>query len=360
MNDEKFIVKSGDTKYAGLKVEGHISPSSDHKFIEFSDKPIKGANTEAGFIVIEHFLEIKQSRTKWYKDRKEYVVSWMNHKEVKVLSIPMNYLIIAEGIRNKGKLIPKDFGLPDLECYWLDKSVEISINFHYFDKNSKEAITIKDGTPSKQFGESYPIKPQLDREGHVFTTFQPQLIRRIIQNRTTLIENSNNALHYDWVLDLRTIINDTISLIEITLNQIYIKAQYDLPMGWTFDTNIVGQKHGRRLNDKLKWVKQISGNDLNIENERKSLDELREVRNHFNHFDPPSLVVTIEEATKWINQVIDIGFILIKIRKAMGLQISTHLVNFILQKEAIFNPEPAFKQRLPLDSEKSGYYSSTW
>ena len=175
-----------------------------------------------------------------------------------------------------------------------------------------------------------------------------------------LIEKSDHSLHYDWILDLRTLINDSISLLEITLNQIYIKGKFDLQPGWTFDEEVLGDKHGRRLMDKIKWIRQISGNNLNIEAERNSLDNLRELRNHFNHFDPPSLVVTIEEATIWLNQIIDIGFIIIKIRKSLSVQISTHLINFILQKEAVFNPEPAFTERLPLDSEKTGYLSSTW
>jgi len=360
MDDEKYIIKSGETKIAGLREKGFVGTDMGHKYIIFSDKPLTGANTEAGFVIITYFFGNKKSRKKWYKDKNGYNINWSDNNGNKKISKPINYLIIAKHIRENGSFNSREFNLPDIECYWLDKSVDISINFHKFDTGSKEALTIEDGTPSKQFGDKYPIKPRLDREGHFFTTFQPQLIRRIIHNRTALVENSNNALHYDWILDLRALINDTISLIEITLNQIYIKAQFDPLPDWNFSPDKLGEKHGRRLNDKLKWVRQISGNNLDIEAERDSLDKLRKLRNHFNHFDPPSLVVTLEEATTWLNQIIDIGFILVKIRKTMRLEISAHLLNFILQKKAIFNPEPAFIERMVLNSEKNGYLSSTW
>lgn len=360
MDDEKYIVKSGDQKIAGLREKNYVRTPAGHKYILFSDKPKKGIITEVGFTVISHFFSNNKSRKKWYKDIKHYNINWQDNTGNKKVSKPINYLIIAKSMREQGTFNPKDFNLPDLECYWLDKSVDVSINFHKFDVGSSETLTMADGTPAQQFGDKYPIKPRLDREGHFFTTFQPQLLRRIISNRTLLIEKSDNALHYDWVLDLRTLVNDTISLLEITLNQIYIKAQFDPLPDWTFDTEILGGKHGRRLIDKLKWVRQISGNNLNIESERNSLDRLRELRNHFNHFDPPSLVVTLEEATDWLNQIIDIGLILFKIRKTMNLQISTPLINFLLQKEATFNPEPAFTDRRPLNSQKNGYLSSTW
>ncbi len=78
------------------------------------------------------------------------------------------------------------------------------------------------------------------------------------------------------------------------------------------------------------------------------------------HFDPPSLVILLEEVAPWLNQIIDIGFFLMKMREAMGIDLSEHLINFILQKEILFNPEPHFAKRLPLNSRTSGYLSSCW
>ena len=360
MDDEKYIVRAGDTKLAGLREEGHVAKSEEHKYFLFKDAPVKGANTQASFIIIEHLFGQIKSNQKWYKDKNLYDFNWTDFGGKTQTSIKLNYLIVAKYLRENGSFSNKDFNLPEMECYWLDKSGDFNINFHKFDANTKEALTLADGIPAAQFGENYPIKPKLDREGHIFTTLQPQLLKRIIKARKTLVENSQDALHYEWVMDLRALVNDTIALLEITLNQIYIKAEFDPLPTWTFDLNILGVKHGRRLIDKLKWIKQITNKNLNIEPERNSLDELKDLRNHLNHFDPPSLTITLEEATKWLNQIIDIGFILVKIRKTICVEISESLIDFILQKEVYFNPEPAFAERLPLDSVKGGYKTSTW
>lgn len=190
-----------------------------------------------------------------------------------------------------------------MKCLWLDESLDLSINYHIVD-DSGNTVNVVDGIPQQQYGDKYPIKPRLDREGHIFTTFQPQLIRRIIANRQSLLEKSNLALMPSWILDLRELINDTISLLDITLIQLYTKAQFDPEPGWIFEIEKLGQKNNRRLKDKLKWVRQISGKAFDIEDELKKLDELRKVRNHLNHFDPPTFAITLEEATDLINNVL--------------------------------------------------------
>ena len=363
MNDseEKYLVFGSGEKMTAIHEAGYQRPEN-HQYVIFSDQTKNGLITEIGFQIINFYLPgIKQERKKWKLDKRLYQVDYPNNKTgVTHRSKLFNYLTIAAHLRQKHEFISTEFNLPEIALSWMDSSAEISINFHKFDGTSAEALSVADGTPKEQYGERYPIHPKLDREGHFFSTLQPQLLKRVVRQRTDLISNSANALHPDWVLDLRSLINDTVSLLEITLNQFYIKAEYDPQPGWKFDKTFVGEKHGRRLNDKLKWVYQITGRQLNIESERKSLDNLREVRNHFNHFDPPSLVITLEEATEWINQVIDIAMILMKIRIALGGHVSVPLIHLLLQKLAIFNPEPAFSARLPLDSIKSGYHSSTW
>ncbi len=128
---------------------------------------------------------------------------------------------------------------------------------------------------------------------------QSQLITRVIKSRTKLIESSNLALTDDWVFDFRTLVNDVISLIDITLMQFYIKAEYDPLPGWKFDKDIVGEKYGRRIADKFKWIHEITGNHfpMNATKEMKSFESLRKLRNHLMHFDPPSLVILLEETT---------------------------------------------------------------
>lgn len=332
-----------------------------HKYITYQgNKPKNGVITEIALVIVEYYFKQKRPVTQWRRDNRTYTIDWATERNDIRKSNPFNYVLIAEQLRQNGQFKPEYFNLPPFECYWLDKSAGLSINFHKTDDGSTHALTVSDGTPAVQFGEHYPILPKLDREGHFFTTFQPFLLSRVIKARSELVEGSDKALDVEWILDLRTLINDAFSLIEITLNQIYIKAQFDPMPGWKFDATVLGDKQGQRFTDKLKWIRQITGNNLDIEKEKKGLETLRELRNHFNHFDPPSLVVTIEEASKWLNYVIDIGIILFKMRKALGVNQSIPLFNFMLQREVIFNPEPAFSKRAPLDSKRAGYLSSTW
>ncbi len=221
-------------------------------------------------------------------------------------------------------------------------------------------MTIADGYTKQIYGEDYPITPKLTREGHTYTSLQPQLLHRIVKFRTKLINNSHEGLTDDWFFDLRTLISDTISLIEITLNQIYLKAQYNPLPDWYFDAEKLGVRHGRKFEDKLGWIYKISGKHIGAESYIQNVNNLRELRNHMMHFDPPHLVITIEEATIWLNQIIDVGWFLIKIRKAVGAELSLPLINFVLQKEAIFNPESHSSVRLPLGIGNTDYASCIW
>ena len=337
------------------------STPREHSFFIFDSNPWQGAITEASFILTRHYLKnIIKTDSQWKTSSITYSNSWTNNNNETIKSKSINYLIFAQHLRDNGKFIPQMLDLPEMECYWLDNSVDLNINFHMIDKAKGEALTMQDGTPAKQFGSAYPIKPKLDREGLFFTTFQPQLIRKIISRRNELVNTSSKALDHNWVMDLRYLINDTFSLLEITLNQFYIKAQYNPEPRWNFDLKVVGDKNGRRLTDKLKWIRQISGKEFNYEPEKESLMRLKEVRNHFNHFDPPSLVLTLEEIEIWLNDIIKIGFLLVRLRKTIGVKISDELLNLIIQKKVKFKPQDAFKERLPLDSKKTGYYSSQW
>lgn len=334
--------------------------NNTHKYILLSTDPIKGGNTEAGFLIINHFFRNNTPRKRWYKDKNLYVINGTDKGGKPITSKPLNYLVIAKYIRENGNFNTQEFNLPELRCFWLDFSMDLKINFHLFDSIGPDGLAVMDGVPQQLYGNNYPIKPRLNREGHSFTTLQPQLLNRIMQQRTDLILKSDHALEDGWFFDLRTLISDSVSIIEITLNQLYIKAEYDPLPGWKFDKIALGEKHGRRFEDKLNWIYKITGKHLCAEEYLPSCNNLRELRNHLMHFDPPSLIVTIEEATIWLNQIIDIGYFLIKIRQTIGAEVSLNLINFILQKAAVFNPEPRFAKRLPIGSGNSDYASSTW
>ena len=330
-----------------------------HKYILFGS-PKKGLNTESSFLITNYFLkDVNLNHKQWKKEKNTWQINWEDNNRIQQQSKPINYLLISEYLRQNSHFDLNYFNLPKMECLWLDNSMNMKLNFHMHDHTG--TFGLGSGNLHLQYGNNYPIKPLLNREGSLYTSFQPQLMNRIVFTREKLISNSDKSLEDDWVFDLRTLISDTISLIDITLTQLYIKAEYDALPNWTFNKNKLGVRHGRRLDDKLKWVFQITGNNLNIENEIESLNNLKNIRNHLMHFDPPSLVITIEESVGWLNQIIDIGIILIKLRKAAKAEISANLINFILQKEAIFNPVDSSKERAPLNREsEGGYFSSTW
>ncbi len=360
MTNEKFILYKDDKPWVALTQEGYERPLN-HKYVIYDEKPPTGFISQAAELVTKSYFDIIKSQPikKWKKDRNTYQIHWTREKDnARMSSGNLNYLIIAEELRNVGKFDCEKFNLQPIGCLWLDTSLDMSQNFHFFDQDNENTLFVNDGIPQQQYGDNYPIKPKLDREGHIFTTFQPALIKRIIKTRKSLIENSDGALFSDWILDLRSLINDSVSLVDINLNQLYNKAEYAPEPGWTFNKEKIGAKNNRRIKDKLKWVRQITGKPFDIEQEFNRFNKLRKLRNHLNHFDPPTIVITIEEATEWLNDVLYVGQILIKFRKAIEVPVSLFLIELICQKEAKFNPEPAFSKRLPITD--SGYKTSIW
>lgn len=339
-----------------------IGDDNQHRYIQFSEDARAGAVTEAGFIVIEHFFKDYQPRNKWRRDQRLFTVSQTDDRGVTTVSGKFNYLTVASSIREHSYFNPDLFGLLPMECQWMDFTLDMSFNTQFKGPNGDEGrLHFVDGTPQQFYGANYPIKPALDREGRSFSTMQPLMLKRIIRMRKKMIETSNLALTPDWFLDFRTLVSDVVSVVEITLNQIYIKAEYDPLPGWTFDKEKLKERHGRRFQDKLKWVYQISGRHLGAEQYLPACNRLRELRNHLMHFDPPSLTLTLEETTSWLNDMVDIGYLLIAIRRALKLPLSYDLVNYILQRDAVFVPEHDFNGRdpLPLDGS-AGYRSSIW
>lgn len=336
---------------------------NNHYYFTFSNNRRAGALIRATLAILKYYLKIHKSKERWLKEKKQYTAHWKHPKTgAEKISKPFNYKILSDFMIANGSFDPNFFNLPDMNCFWMDFALDMKINFHTFDHTAPEGLMMKGGLQQQQYGINYPIEPKLDREGHLYTQMQTQLINRIIKLRTTLVETSNLALTDDWVFDFRSLINDAISLVDITLMQFYIKAEYDPLPKWKFNKEIVGERHGRRIVDKFKWIYEITGNHfpMNATKEMKSFETLRKLRNHLMHFDPPSLVVLIEEVALWLNKVIDIGFFLIKMREAIGIDLSVQLINFILQNEVVFNPEPRFSKRLPINSKKAGYLSSCW
>lgn len=334
---------------------------NSHYYLQFEDEIPSGIVPRVTVELLNFYSGKDLSRKKWVKE-KAFIVNYRPNTgdDGQKSSNPISYGIISKYIYENGCFSPETFNLFPYECFWLDSTIDIQIDFHKFDPGKTKALAIV--LPQNQmYGSNYPINLKIDREGHLYSSMQKALVQRIINLRRKLVNQSNDALLSDWIFDLRSLIGDTVSLVDITLHQFYNKARYDPLPGWNFDEGKVGKKFGRRFIDKLRWIGQITGNPLdNASDELSSFHNLREIRNHMMHFDPPSLAVPLEEAVIWLNQIVDVAFLLKKIRDKMDASGSTAILNFMLQKEVVFAPRPPFTTRLPLNSRESGYLCSCW
>jgi hypothetical protein len=339
---------------------GNYSRNKNHHYIQYSSKPIEGYLPEAAYEICRMYGG-NQNKQQWKKEKRTFTLSYDDLKTMeKKESIPYNYNLISNQLRKSGFFKLGQFNFPNSCCSWLDCATNMKVTFHKKVENGEKPwINFGEGGLNESFGENFPIKPIIKREGHIYSTFLPALMRRIIKKRDEIIQNSFLAFTDDWIFDIKDLIIDSISLVDITLNTIYIKAQYNPNPKWKFDFNKLGTRMNRRLKDKLKWIYQITGNSINIEKEKQALENFRVLRNHFNHFDPPCFALTLEETTTILNQIMEIGMILVKIRQAINVPSSVELVNFILQKKVYFNPEQEFLIRSPAVKE-DGYLTSIW
>jgi len=65
------------------------------------------------------------------------------------------------------------------------------------------------------------------------------------------------------------------------------------------------------------------------QDESASLTVIKDVRNHWNHFDPRCHAFSIEDVVEWLNKVSDIGRLQWKIRRKMGAFLSRGIVERI-------------------------------
>ena len=121
----------------------------------------------------------------------------------------------------------------------------------------------------------------------------------------------------------------------------------------------MGPATGRRVSDKIKWVRALSGNDLNAPNEMRSFNELKAVRNHLAHFDPPCLAVTVDDVAGWLSKMPDLAWLLIKIRTCLGVPISGPIIQMALSPLVSVVPRDANQVR-HTQRRDVGYLSSTW
>jgi len=273
----------------------------------------------------------------------------------------LSYEKIEEYLKRNRSFDPNVFKLPPILCNWLDSSVEIKLMFHAtpnFEDNKGLTFTVPPA-----FGEHFPLSAAIDREGMAFSSLQLHLQGILIETRNKLVERSDQMFvdNDEWFKNLFLYLNISVALIENTLHQIYYKAKYDSgTMGWSFDEDRIMKIPGGRFTDKFKWIGIITGRPLDdARDEKENVITLKNVRNHFNHFDPPVLGFTIEDVCNWLNYFDDLGMLLWKIRQKIGSPLSKPLITILLAKKVVWRPHDPGTKRIP-QSEEVGYSTCCW
>lgn len=250
--------------------------------------------------------------------------------------------------------------LPAVRADWLDTSIEIKQPFHApANERNDDSLTFMLASP---LGDKFPIHPKIDREGRAFSSLQNMLLQSWLDLRTRLVEQSHQFFEgYDWLRDLFMYLNTVVSSVDNTLHQIYYRAKYhDSNVGWTFDEQRLGPATARRLKDKLSWVGQITGQPLdNCKSEVAALVQLKDVRKHIAHFDPPALAFTIEDVAQWLNASFGVAKLLWAIRMRVAQPLSLPLIALLLAREVDWYPRDAGMHRVPQRPD-TGYASSCW
>lgn len=339
----------------------NISFSLKHSFIQREEfKNGERIVRELAVNLMNMYMGKKLGRDKWLKvpalQLKWYQTNIKSGVEQKVFRTSKPFTIRSI----ERLLVNRDFAHESLnlyqpKCNWLDGDVQMSRDFHTFPGHT-EAITF---AVPLNLGQSFPLIPKLDREGTLFNSFQSGLLTRIVDLRSRLIDESSKFGNGAWFFDFRSLLGDVVSLVDTTLHQVYFKAKYDPLPGWKFDEQRMGPTHGVRVVDKFGWIHQITGNHLNAHVLMKSFTKVKELRNHLSHFDPPCFCYSMEDAVDWMNDLLDIGKLLWKIRVAAGSPLSSGLIKFLLQPTVRFVPKNQELIRIP-QGDQIGYRSSAW
>lgn len=292
-----------------------------------------------------------------YRKMERINIRWKKGNE-DVLSVHrFNWLV--DDIRSSRELNTSKHNLPPLNSNWLDQEIGLALQAPILSVEGKKTLPFALKT---NFGDDFPITPSLDREGAVFSSFQLQIQNNILRLHKKIVEESDEVVKMSgsWLSDLRMIANESVSLLDITLHQLYIRAEYNALPGWRFPREKLGDRTAGRLLDKLKWITHICGNPLdNAEEEIFQFKKLKDLRNHLHHFDPPCFAYTIEDLAEWLNIVPSVGRLLWKIRKRLKVQLSDSLIKIIMLPEVEINPLQAELPR-PAQTPETGYASSVW
>ena len=334
--------------------------AAEHRFIHRTEQvPDAGEVKRIAAYILNHYTGTDWS-PKRYKKKGLMTLSWKEKEDEKQVLLRFDDLVTH--IQKDRTFDASRFGLPSPPNNWLDSGVGIA--------KPDAPICASDGSRYApfvvplQFGPNFPVSPCIDREGVALSSFQGLIQANIVGLHQTLIDHCPTAFDLDgmsWFHVLRMLLSECVSIVDITLHQLYIKAEYGpKPVEWTFDPDRLGRRQGMRLKDKLTWVYRITGKRMDDARDQvASFVRLKDIRNHFSHFDPPCVAFTMEDVADWLNLISHVGRLLWKMRLRMGVPLSKGIVEMITLPLVEFVPQDRSAQRLPQGPDV-GYRSSTW
>jgi len=316
--------------------------------------------------------------TKKWQKLKPFTIDWKDRQGRHQQSSSLRFDWLVDHLRKHRKLRHDDLGLPTPERTrrnWMD--ADETYWGHYAPTSNGGTPNTATRTLKMALGQHFPVAPGIDREG--FATSSPQLHlqrglllarARVLQEAPLLVpqridREKNEHVQFRFggnppLAALMEFFNLCVSIVDITLIQAYYAGYYaPEESGLTFSEHAMGPATGRRVWDKLKWVRLLSGNDLNAPKEMKAFKQLKGIRNHLAHFDPPCFSVTVEDLAGWLSKVPDLAWLLIKIRQCLGLPVSGHIIQMALCPSIVAVPRDPKTTRHPQRSDV-GYLSSTW
>lgn len=362
-----------------LSDEGHTAPFQC--LIENPQPPDLLKTQELAKIIVEQYTNKQQGLKKW-RQMRPFVIEWTENVKKQGpqarQSVPLNFdALVNHLIAHRGIDYQRlGLGRPEQsQANWMD--TDITTWGHY-------APTSNNGTPNTltmqlqmALGPEFPVSPAIDREGFATTSLQLHLQRGLLRSRERLLQEASSFVpqsfdrakgeHAQLIVGgnpplaaLMEFFNLCVSIVDITLMQAYYAGFYaSASTGLTFRESVMGAATGRRVSDKVKWVRALSGNDLNAFSEIKVFNELKAVRNHLAHFDPPCFSATIDDVASWLSKVPDLAWLLIKIRRCLKVPISGPIIKMALCPLVTFIPRDPKHVRHPQRND-AGYLSSTW
>jgi hypothetical protein len=151
----------------------------------------------------------------------------VNSERIKITSKPFNYHHFLKHIKTTKGFSPRVFDLPNPNEPFLDIPTTFAVGSHHITNNNEPQSHYQPHNTSDFLGESFPITPTLCREGFMIGSFLEDYLRRIIDERNKLIDDSNNIFSFEWFFRFKDLINNAFNSLEVALHLVYNKAQFD-------------------------------------------------------------------------------------------------------------------------------------